>query len=325
MNKISEKVLQAMMCMTRQCWEAGVAAQALLEIGEYELLELMVYDMVLRQSSDGRLCNVENTPAVTDSSFCIPATLAVAEKLRSAGLENAVKYEKAADRNIQFLLNDAEHAEDGTLYHMIHTEEVWADSAAYLPYALALAGYYRESFMQMKGITRRLYDEKSGLYFHMWDDYKNDYLRALPWGIGNGWILTGLLRTMSVWSSEKQYKEEKETMKRWFDELLVNLLECENENHGFYDVLDDRETFEESETAAMVAYTIYRGVREGYVDEKYLLRADAIREALLKKVTKEGLVMDAASSPAFDRPGTAVECQAHVLMMEKEYEYRKCI
>ncbi len=128
MSEYKEKVLRGMMCMTRQCWEDGIAAQALMEIGEEELLELVVYDMVLRQSSDGRLCNVENTPAVTDSAFCVPAVFAWAEKTGSE------KYKESVDRNIKFFLKDAERGEDGTLYHMIHTQEVWADSAAYLPY-----------------------------------------------------------------------------------------------------------------------------------------------------------------------------------------------
>ena len=66
-----EKVLRAMLCMTRQCWEQGMAAQCLSELGREEELSLVVYDMVRRQSSDGRLCNIENTPAVTDSAFCI--------------------------------------------------------------------------------------------------------------------------------------------------------------------------------------------------------------------------------------------------------------
>jgi len=308
MSEYREKVLRAMMCMTRQCWEDGVAAQALLEIGEEELLELVVYDMVLRQSGDGRLCNVENTPAVTDSAFCVPATFAWAEK---TGCE---KYKEAVDKNIQFFLKDAERGEDGTLYHMIHTQEVWADSAAYLPYSLALTGHKKEAYVQMEGICNRLYDEKSGLYFHMWDDGKNDYLRPLPWGIGNGWILTGLMRTLSVWGEE--LPEEKEQLQKRFDQLLQNLLKIKNPKGGFYDVLDDADTFEESETAAMIAYVLYRGMDEKWLDDSYVETAEEIRHALCRKIKENGLVVDAASSPSFDRPGTSVECQAHVLMME---------
>lgn len=309
MNGVYEKVLNAMMCMTRQCWEQGVLAQALMECGEEEKLEVVIHDMILRQSSDGRLCNVENTPAVTDSAFCIPAVLVTGRKKENQA------YLEAAEKNIQFLLKEAGHAQDGTLFHIIHSEEIWADSASYMPYSLALAGHYKEAFAQIEGITSRLYDEKSGLYFHMWNEKNRTYLRALPWGVGNGWILTGLMRTLLVW--DDSFAEEKQQMERRFYNLLERMLAYETENHGFHDVLDDASTFEESETAAMVAYTIYRGVKEGMVDEKLLNRAEQIRDALLKKIIPLGLVMDASSSPMFDRPGTAVECQAHVLMMEK--------
>lgn len=307
-DKRIQKVRDAMLCMTRQCWEQGIVAQALQETGEDDLLEVVIHDMILRQSSDGRLCNVENTPAVTDSAFCIPAVWLTGKKTENP------KYLEAADRNIQFLLNDAEHAADGTLFHMIHTAQIWADSTAFLPYSLALAGYYKEAYVQMEGICSRLYCEKSGLYLHMWDEETKTYLRPLAWGVGNGWVLTGLLRTLSVW--DHSYAEEEKQMKKRFFELLERVLALETEHHGFHDILDDPAAFEESETAAMVAYVLYRGVKEGFLGNDYLARADAIRAALYQKVDEKGMVWDAASSPSFDRPGTAVECQAHVLMME---------
>ena len=309
MNKgLYENVLNAMLCMTRQCWEQGIAAQCLLEIDKKDELELMVYDIVLRQSADGRLCNVENTPAVTDSAFCIPAVLEWGNKT------NCKKYQLAAEKNIDFLLNKAECGQDGTLYHMIHTKEVWADSAAFLPYALAKAGYISEAFVQMKGICKRLYDEETGLFFHMWDDEKNDYIRALPWGIGNGWILTGMLRLYL--EVPETYKEERAEIRNQICRLLNNLLVYETEDHRFYDVLNDECTFKESETSAMIAYTIYRGINEGILDEKYRKRADDIRMALYDNVSEEGLVYGAARSPDFIKSGTSVECQAHFLMME---------
>lgn len=307
-----QQVKRAMLCMTRQCWEQGIAAQALMECGEQELLELVVYDMVLRQSSDGRLCNVENTPAVTDSAFCVPAVWSTGMRLENK------KYIQAAGRNIEFFLKDAERAEDGTLFHMIHTGEIWADSAAFLPYSLALTGHKREAFAQMEGICRRLYSEEKGLYNHMWDEEKGTFLRPLAWGVGNGWILTGLLRMLAVWGGE--LPQERAVLEKRFYSLLDRLLECMSADHGFHDILDDPDTFQESETAAMVAYAIYRAVAEKLLDEGYLKKADLIREALYKKITSRGLVQEAASSPAFDRPGTSVECQAHVIMMEHAYD-----
>lgn len=312
MKEMIKKVQDAMMCMTRQCWEQGILAQALMETGQDDLVELVVHDMIVRQSSDGRLCNVEDTPAVTDSAFCIPAVLLTGRKTGNAA------YIQAAEKNIRFLLEEAEHGEDKTLYHMIHTQQVWADSAAYLPYSLALAGHYEEAFGQMEGICSRLYCREKGLYLHMWDDETKTYIRPLSWGVGNGWILSGLLRTLLVW--DHAYEKEEEQMKTRFFELLDHMLAMETKEHGFHDILDDPDTFQESETAAMVAYVLYRGVKEGFLETSYLERADAIREVLYKKIDARGLVTDAAGSPSFDHAGTAVECQAHVLMMEHAWE-----
>ena len=56
MSKREEAVLRAALCMTRQCWEQGMLSYALMMCGQHEMLELVVHDMVLRQSADGRLC-----------------------------------------------------------------------------------------------------------------------------------------------------------------------------------------------------------------------------------------------------------------------------
>lgn len=312
MSLYRKRVLDAMLCMTRQCWEQGIVAQTLMEIGEEEKLRLVVHDMVIRQGEDGRLCNIENTPAVTDSSFCIPATYLTAVKEQNTALL------EAADKNVQFLLTKAERAEDGTLYHIIHTMEIWADSAAYLPYSLALTGHPYEAIKQLKGICARLYNEETGLYYHMWDEEKQAYKRPLPWGAGNGWILTGILRLYLT--LEDEFREEKAKLLQSFRALMDAMLSYKTQNHLFHDILNDPDSFEESESSAMVAYAIYAGVKEGLLADTYLKEADLIRNALYRKVTASGLVMDSAGSPDFSKPGTAVECQAHFLMMEAAFD-----
>ena len=307
-RNLQEKVLKAMLCMTRQCWEQGIAAQCLLEIGREEELALLIHDIVQRQSADGRLCNVENAPAVTDSAFCIPAVLDYAERTQNRA------YLEAAGRNIRFLLEDAERAEDGMVYHMIHTKEIWADSAAYMPCALAKAGHVQAALTQMDGICRRLYDEKTGLYFHIWDDETGSYKRPFLWGIGNGWILTGLMRLYLAMPDSGG--GEKERVYDRMLSLLDAMLSCETGEHTFHDVLDQPETFTESETGAMTAYMIYRSISEGILDKRYRKRADQISEALLERISETGLIRQASGSPDFIHAGTSVECQAHFLMMQ---------
>ena len=327
-----EKVKLSMLCMAKQCWEAGIAAQALWELSDMETLNIAVYDMVLRQSQDGRLCNVEDTPAVTDSAFCIPSVWALSEYNRTEtenegnwadtneALYRAQDLKDAVQRNIDFLLYDADRASDGTLYHMRGTSDIWADSAAFLPFSMILLGHTREGLNQLGGITDRLFDPESALFFHMWNEEKGAHTRKVLWGIGNGWILTGTLRCycelVRQYPEEAQYGEEKEKLRHEFLRLLNIMVKYLSPHFLLRDVMDDPGSFEESEASAMLAYSIYRGFAAGLVDREMLATADKIRTSLIQKTDVHGIVRGAASSPHFIKPGTSAECQAHFLMME---------
>lgn len=304
-------VKRAMLCMTRQCWEQGICAQALLETEDEDMLLLAVHDMVLRQGSDGRLCDVENTPAVTDSSFCIPAVLAAAKK------EKKEEYERAALKNIMYLVKQAPGSADGTLFHMRGTQEIWADSAAFTPYAMALGGYVPEACEQMLGITRKLYVPEKKLYNHIWDESKKAFKRPEAWGVGNGWILTGLLRLILCFG--EGCSGEKKIFVKLFQELLDSMLNCLTPDGKFHYILDEPDTFPETETCAMAAYSIFRACKEQLIGQSFLDTAFLLRENVWKMVDGDGLVQSCAGSPDFLYPGTSVEGQAHTLMMEKAY------
>lgn len=338
-RNVPNVILRAALCMTRQCWEQGMLAYSLLRSiapvetdlqkervpeGElWEILKMIVYDMVLRQSGDGRLCNVEDTPAVTDSAFCIPAVLAVGEALGTqtcssagpSGHEAALQdpFIRAAQKNADYLLRDAARTEDGILYHMRGTTQIWADSTAFLPYALVITGHPKEGYRQMAGILDRLYLRESGLYAHIWDEESGSYPDRNAWSIGEGWILTGLERTWRVLPDEME--RERADLKERFVSLMERVLPFQCEDGGFHDVMDVPSTYMETETPAMIACAIYAGIRDGILaeetDKKLLDRADAMAAYVEKKTLPDGRVTDAASSPAFDRPGTSVECQAH--------------
>jgi rhamnogalacturonyl hydrolase YesR len=70
----------------------------------------------------------------------------------------------------------------------------------------------------------------------------------------------------------------------------------------------------------MLAYTIYKGIKAGWLDKKYKGSADKMRAATYTKIDKYGLIHDASSSPGFNRPGTSTECQAFFLLMEGAYQ-----
>ena len=54
-NEKIPKVVRAMLAMQRRAWEQGVASQALLELGETELVVLFAKDALVNQTKDGML------------------------------------------------------------------------------------------------------------------------------------------------------------------------------------------------------------------------------------------------------------------------------
>ena len=85
---------------------------------------------------------------------------------------------------------------------------------------------------------------------------------------------------------------------------------------AFHDVLDDPSTFREVNFAQMLAYTIYRGVQEGWLDAAFLPHAEKARQSALAEVDGYGLVRNVCGAPHFDKPGVAPEGQAFHILME---------
>jgi len=98
--------------------------------------------------------------------------------------------------------------------------------------------------------------------------------------------------------------------------LIEASLPYQMDDGAFHDVLDDPTTFREVNFAQMLAYTIYRGVHEGYLPATYLPFADKARAAALSEVDAYGLVRNVCGAPTFDKPGVAPEGQAFHILME---------
>lgn len=67
-RKRVDRVVRAMLAMQRRAWEQGVAAQALLELSETNLVVLLARDAVVNQAEDGRLGLNGDRDPVTDTA-----------------------------------------------------------------------------------------------------------------------------------------------------------------------------------------------------------------------------------------------------------------
>ena len=306
--QIVEQVKLAMLSMQRYQWEQGVAAQALLELGETEMVVLMAKEAVLRQAEDGRLGVMGRNLSVTDPASNGEAVLYAAEVTRDTSLR------EAAGRMLNYLLHEAPKTDDGILYHNTPNPWIWSDAAYMAPPFLAVAGHHREAVRQLKGFRNRLFDPKKQLYSHVWDEGNQVFHRRECWGVGNGWTAAGIARVIR--SLPEAMRGEKRQLVQFSKEVLEGCLAHQREDGLFHDVVDDPATFVETNLAQMLAYTIYRGVSGGWLEPAYLKHANRMRQAAHVKVDEHGLVQGVCGAPRFDHPGTATEGQAFFLLME---------
>lgn len=305
---VCAKVRQAMLCMQRDAWEQGVAAQAMLEAGERDLVLLLAREAALRQDADGRLAIISCWPGVTDAAASGQAVLWAAAETGNPELK------AAAGRMLDYLLHKAPRTADGTLYHISDKPQVWVDSLFMAPPFLAMAGQAAEAVRQIEGMRRRLWNAEKNLFSAVWDEGRQAFERQDFWGVGNGWAACGMTRVIHL--LPREMAEEKNRLCGYVRSVLDGCLKFHRREGLFHNVVDDAGSFVETNLAQMLAYAIYRGVSGGWLPASYLQKAALLRSAALKQVDACGLVQGVCGSPEFSAPGTATEGQAFFLLME---------
>jgi len=307
MSKL-EQVKRAALCMQRYSWEQGVLAQAFLEAGEEEIAILMAREAVNRQIADGRCAQVGEPCAVTDPCAIGEALIVACERTGDPALHRAL------ERLVRWAEKDAPRNAQGVVYHLDNCEEIWVDSFYMLPPFLARVGCFDEALRQAEGYWALLLDGEKNLLSHRWDDKGKHFIRKDAWGVGNGWAAAGMARLIAL--LPEGYAAEKALLARRIATLLDAALPLLRPDGLFHDVLDDPATFPEINCGQMLAYTIYRGVRAGWLDARYISAAERIREAAQGCVDAWGLVAPVCGAPHFDAPGVAPEGQAFFILME---------
>ena len=294
--------------MQRYSWEQGVVAQAFLECGDTETAILLAVEGANRQDELGRCAQIGWQSAATDPCAIGEALLHACEATGDPALI------QAKDRLLQWALKDAPRNRDGVVYHLGDKPEIWVDSMYMLPPFLARAGYYGEALLQLNGYWQVLFDREKQLLSHQWDDGKKAFIRKDVWGVGNGWAAAGMARVRALLPNG--YEAQKRQIAEQVAFLLNAALRWQRPDGMFHDVLDRPETFSEINCGQMFAYTIYRGVHEGWLDGGLIEAAEKIRGAAHRSVDQYGLVRNVCGMPTFDKPGVAPEGQAFFLLME---------
>lgn len=288
----TDVVWRALLAMQRDSWEQGVASQAALDCGDTGLARLLAEAAVTRQAGDGRLGGADDN--AVNGAACGEAALRTG-------------FTAAAHRQRDWLVRDAPRAADGTLFHVLDTREVWADTVWMVVPFLALTGHTELALAQVEGHRRRLCT--GGLYAAVFAEDTGVRRRADHWGGGNGWVVGGIARALRLDPALRD-----SALPAHAREVLDACLALRRPDGLFHDVLDDPDTFVETNAAQMFAYAALTGARDGWLPPSYAGTGRDLLAAASRRVDAGGVVRGACGSPTFDRPGSSPEAQAFHLL-----------
>jgi unsaturated rhamnogalacturonyl hydrolase len=306
MDDRCERVFTVLLSMQRQSWEQGVAAQAAAALGREELALLLAEGAVTLQAADGRLGVLDNERGAVNGAACGEAVLAAA---RATGAE---RWSAAAQRQLAWLLEDAPRAADGTLFHLVGSREVWADTVYMVVPFLVAAGHHDAALRQVEGHRQRLHDPVTGLYAARWDEDAGAVSHPEHWGAASGWVISGIARALRVAPSWPA--DVRDGLAGHVREVLDACLGHRRADGLFGNVIDDPATFRETNVAQMLAFTALVGAADGWLPAAYAATGQDLFRVAAGQVDERGFVTGACGSPWFDRPGVSPEAQAfHVL------------
>jgi rhamnogalacturonyl hydrolase YesR len=302
------RVLTATIGMQRYNWEQGTVAQALLEMGEYDLVISFARAAIMRQT-EGRFSVIGGNKPITDCSSIGEAVL-LAGKLTGDPI-----FRRGAEEMANVIKHTTHKNDEGIIYHTQEPEKyIMSDAFYMLPPFLAAAGEHEEALKQIEGFRKYLYHKHDQLYSHIWDGPNRKFKREAFWGVGNGWAAAGLTRVISLLPDNRI--DDKTRLIGYVKEVVDGCLKYLHEDGFCNNVVNNPETFIEVNLSQMLSYTIFRGVAAGYLESAYLEKAEIMRKAANAQVDSLGYVQKVCGVPNFDRPYVAPEGQAFYLLME---------
>lgn len=213
------------------------------------------------------------------------------------------KYKIAADILIKQLKFHPRTSEGGFWHKKIYPNQMWLDG---LYMAEPFYTEYSVMFNEPKNfddianqfllIKKHLYDEKTGLYYHGWDESKNqkwaDPIKGTSpnfWGRSLGWFMMALVDVLNTFP--ENHKDRNEILKIFQDLSSFLLKYRDSETKLWYQVVDKSNrqgNYIETSASSMFIYAFARGYNRGYLDEKFM---NAAKESY-QNLTNEFLLKD---------------------------------
>ena len=211
------------------------------------------------------------------------------------------KYKKAADTLRKQLELQPRTMSGGFWHKKIYPNQMWLDG---LYMAEPFYALYSKMFNEPKSfddiakqfllVRDHLKDEKTGLYYHGWDESKlqkwaDPVTGTSPsfWGRSIGWFMMGLVDVLDYFPKDNKYRND---LIKILQNLSESLLKYKDEKTGlWYQVVDqgDRKgNYIEASSSSMYGYVFAKGADKGYLNKKfYEIAREAFNNILKNLVT----------------------------------------
>lgn len=212
------------------------------------------------------------------------------------------KYLDAATTLRNAMRNHPRTSEGGFWHKKVYPHQMWLDGL-YMgsPFLAQYAKVFDEPTLfddvanQIRLIQKYTYDPETSLYYHGWDESKeqiwaDSVTGTSPnfWGRSVGWFAMALVDVLD-------FMPEDHPDRAMIIEVLGNVAKGiqkhqDDQSGVWYQVLDqgDHEgNYLEATASTMFVYSLYKAVRKGYINDSYLDVANKGYEGILKEFIRE--------------------------------------
>ena len=218
------------------------------------------------------------------------------------------KYRKAMDL-VRSQLDTMPRTHAGNFWHKkIYPNQVWLDGLYmaqpfYMEYETRFRGMQGclDSFRQFQNVEKLMRDEATGLYYHGYDESREMYwadpetgLSPNFWLRAIGWFTLALADTAAAMDESMYY--ERSFLIRMLNDLAESLLPFQDASGMFYQIVnraDDARNYLETSGTALITAGMLRGVRLGFLPERYR----QIAETAFYGITEKYLSRNEDGSP----------------------------
>ncbi len=204
--------------------------------------------------------------------------------LRAFEMFSEQKYKWAADTLRRQLALHPRTSEGGFWHKQIYPNQMWLDGL-YMgePFYALYSSMFHDSASfgdianQFLLIAKHAYDKKTGLYFHGWDEsrqqqWANKETGCSPniWGRALGWYAVGLIDVLDYFPENHPKRKELITI---FQNLMENVLKQRDEKSKLWFQVVDKQNmpgnYLEASASCMFTYAFAKGVNKGYLKDTF--------------------------------------------------------